>query len=140
MKRILPLLLLLTATFTLSAQVAAAGAHPTSSKHDIFDADGRLKVRIIYTYGEDGIVETRTLQSFDNNGRKTREETYTPDELLLFTEDNRYNRQGQLTKTVQIDYDESGIPHKNTFEYRYSHGTRLTILNGQPIPPPEDQK
>ncbi len=66
------------------------------------------------------VVETRTLQSYDKQGRAVRKEVYTVDEYLLYTEENQYDRHGNRTRCVQTTYDEDGKPTKTVYKYRYS--------------------
>lgn len=105
-----------------------------SSTHGVFDSHDRLAVLITYSYDDQGVVYTRTLQSYDNQGRPVRIEIYSADEYLLFTENIRYDRQGRRSKEVQVSYDENGIPEKNTLQYKYGKDGSLTILlNGKEI-------
>ena len=66
------------------------------------------------------VVETRTLQSYDKQGRAVRKEIYTVDEYLLYTEENLYDRHGNRTRCVQTTYDEDGKPTPTVYKYRYS--------------------
>ena len=91
----------------------------TSSSHGVVDASDRLAVLITYTYDSVGVVETRTLQSYDKMGRPVRKEVYTVDEYLLYTEDNRYDRHGNRTRYTQTTYDEDGKPTQTVYKYRY---------------------
>ena len=90
-----------------------------SSSHGVVDASDRLAVLITYTYDSVGVVETRTLQSYDKVGRPVRKEVYTVDEYLLYTEDNRYDRHGNRTRCTQTAYDEDGNPASTIYKYRY---------------------
>ena len=90
------------------------------SSHGVVDANDRLAVLITYTYDSIGVVETRTLQSYDKQGRAVRKEVYTVDEYLLYTEDNRYDRHGNRTRCTQTTYDEDGKPTQMVYKYRYS--------------------
>ncbi|MBQ6069760.1 MAG: hypothetical protein IJK84_09665 [Bacteroidales bacterium] len=90
-----------------------------SSSHGVVDADDRLAVLITYSYDSVGVVETRSLQSYDRHGRPMRKEVYTVDEYLLFTEDNRYDRHGNRIRCVQTTYDEDGRPDRVVYKYRY---------------------
>ena len=90
-----------------------------SSSHGVVDASDRLAVLITYTYDSVGVVETRTLQSYDKVGRPVRKEVYTVDEYLLYTEDNRYDRHGNRTRCTQTTYDEDGNPASTIYKYRY---------------------
>ncbi len=71
------------------------------------------------------VVETRTLQSYDKQGRPVRKEVYTVDEYLLYTEETTYDEDGKPTQTV--------------YKYRYSKqpdGTwKLTSMrmNGEEV-------
>ena len=90
-----------------------------SSSHGVVDADDRLAVLITYTYDSVGVVETRTLQSYDKMGRPVRKEVYTVDEYLLYTEDNRYDGHGNRIRCTQTTYDEDGNPSRTIYKYRY---------------------
>ena len=90
-----------------------------SSSHGVVDANDRLAVLITYTYDSIGVVETRTLQSYDRNGRPVRKEVYTVDEYLLYTEDNKYDCHGNRTRCIQTTYDEDGKPTRTIYKYRY---------------------
>jgi hypothetical protein len=91
-----------------------------SSSHGVVDANDRLAVLITYTYDTLGVVETRTLQSYDKQGRPVRKEVYTVDEYLLYTEENQYDRHGNRTRYTQTSYDEDGKPTQTVYRYRYS--------------------
>ena len=91
-----------------------------SSSHGVADVNDRLAVLITYTYDSVGVVETRTLQSYDKVGRPVRKEVYTVDEYLLYTEDNRYDRHGNRIRCTQTTYDEDGKPTATVYKYRYS--------------------
>ena len=77
------------------------------------------------------VVETRTLQSYDKQGRPVRKEVYTVDEYLLYTEER--------TRCTQTTYDEDGKPTQTVYKYRYSKqpdGTwKLTSMrmNGEEV-------
>jgi len=128
----------------LSAQEAVVNrdedGHIVSSSHRVVDADDHLAVLITYTYDSLGIVETRTLQSYDRHGRPLRKEIYTADEYLLYTEQNSYDRHGNRTRCVQTTYDEEGNPAENTYRYRYTRrpdGSYRLVgirLNGKEVP------
>ena len=90
-----------------------------SSSHGVVDANDRLAVLITYTYDSTGVVETRTLQSYDKQGRPVRKEVYTVDEYLLYTEENQYDRHGNRTRYTQTSYDEDGKPTQTVYKYRY---------------------
>ncbi|MBR5061656.1 MAG: hypothetical protein IKX24_05870 [Prevotella sp.] len=111
----------------------------TSSSHPVMDADDHLAVLITYTYDTLGIVETRTLLSYDRQGRPLRKEVYTVDEYLLYTEDNRYDTHGNRIRCTQTTYDEDGSPSRTLYKYRYrkqSDGTWQLVsmrLNGKEV-------
>ena len=90
-----------------------------SSSHGVVDANDRLAVLITYTYDSTGVVETRTLQSYDKQGHPLRKEVYTADEYLLYTEDNRYDRHGNRIRCTQTTYDEDSKPTQTVYKYRY---------------------
>ena len=110
-----------------------------SSSHGVVDANDRLAVLITYTYDSIGVVETRTLQSYDKQGRAVRKEVYTVDEYLLYTEENQYDRHGNRTRCVQTTYDEDGKPSPTIYKYRYSKQPDGTwqlvsiLLNGKEV-------
>ena len=110
-----------------------------SSSHGVVDANDRLAVLITYTYNSIGVVETRTLQSYDKQGRAVRKEVYTVDEYLLYTEENQYDRHGNRTRCVQTTYDEDGKPTPTIYKYRYSKQPDGTwqlvsiLLNGKEV-------
>lgn len=110
-----------------------------SSSHGVVDANDRLAVLITYTYDSIGVVETRTLQSYDKQGRAVRKEVYTVDEYLLYTEENQYDRHGNRTRCVQTTYDEDGKPTPTVYKYRYSKQPDGTwqlvsiLLNGKEV-------
>ena len=93
--------------------------HVTRSSHAVVDADDRLAVLITYTYDSTGVVETRTLQSYDKQGRPVRKEVYTVDEYLLYTEENKYDCHGNRIRCTQTTYDEDGKPTQTVYKYRY---------------------
>ena len=94
--------------------------HVTRSSHAVVDADDRLAVLITYTYDSTGVVETRSLQSYDKQGRPVRKEVYTVDEYLLYTEENKYDCHGNRTRCTQTTYDEDGKPTQTVYKYRYN--------------------
>ena len=110
-----------------------------SSSHGVVDANDRLAVLITYTYDSIGVVETRTLQSYDKQGRAVRKEVYTVDEYLLYTEENQYDRHGNRTRCIQTTYDEDGKPTPTIYKYRYSKQPDGTwqlvsiLLNGKEV-------
>ena len=110
-----------------------------SSSHGVMDVNDRLAVLITYTYDSVGVVETRTLQSYDKQGHPLRKEVYTVDEYLLYTEDNRYDRHGNRIRCTQTTYDEDGKPTRTVYKYRYirqSDGTWQLVsirLNGKEV-------
>ena len=110
-----------------------------SSSHGVVDANDRLAVLVTYTYDSTGVVETRTLQSYDKQGRPVRKEVYTVDEYLLYTEDNKYDRHGNRIRCVQTTYDEDSRPTQTVYKYRYGKqpdGTwKLTAIrmNGEDV-------
>lgn len=80
-----------------------------ASTHEVYDADGHLAVVVTYTYNDTtGAVETRMLTGYDKQGRIQRTEIYTPDDILLFSDDYTYDRKGRLKKRVQQNFDENG--------------------------------
>lgn len=126
MKRVVLLLMMLAAV--------AARAQVASSQHDVYDNHDRLAVRIVYTYTDSGIVDTRTLKQYDKQGRVTREETYTADEYLIFVQDHKYDRQGRLVRTTQTSYDDNGEKSVSKLEYRYtSDGKKTVLLDGKQL-------
>ncbi len=90
-----------------------------SSSHGVMDVNDRLAVLITYTYDSVGVVETRTLQSYDKQKHPVRKEVYTADEYLLYTEDNRYDRHGNRIRCTQTTYDEDSKPKQTVYKYRY---------------------
>ncbi len=113
--------------------------HVTRSSHAVVDANDRLAVLITYTYDSTGVVETRTLQSYDKQGRPVRKEVYTVDEYLIYTEENKYDCHGNRTRCTQTSYDEDGKPTPTVYKYRYSKqpdgSWKLTSirLNGEEV-------
>lgn len=113
--------------------------HVTRSSHAVVDANDRLAVLIIYTYDSTGVVETRSLQSYDKQGRPVRKEVYTVDEYLIYTEENKYDCHGNRTRCTQTTYDEDGKPTQTVYKYRYSKqpdgSWKLTSirLNGEEV-------
>ena len=109
------------------------------SSHGVVDANDRLAVLITYTYDSTGVVETRTLQSYDKQGRPIRKEVYTVDEYLLYTEENKYDSHGNRTRCIQTTYDEDGKPTETVYKYRYSKQPDGTwelvsiLLNGKEV-------
>lgn len=104
-----------------------------ASRHHVYDSHNNLAVIIEYTYDDNGVVESRTLRSYDKLGRELRMETYSADDYLLFVQQNKYDKQGRKTKTVQTSYDENGIPHTDQFQYKYTAEGCRTFLNGKEV-------
>lgn len=123
MKR-LSLVLMLLSGLSLMAQQPGVerdgGGRVVRSSHGVYDASDRLAVLISYTYDSAGVVETRTIQSYDQDGRPKRREVYTADEYLIYTEGNRYDRHGNRTRCIQTTYDEDGNPTCSDYRYAYA--------------------
>ena len=127
MKKIVLILLILNSQFSIFNSLWAQeigveydeNGRVVSSSHGVVDADDRLAVLITYTYDSTGVVETRTLQSYDKQGRPVRKEVYTVDEYLLYTEVNRYDRHGNRIRCTQATYDEDSKPTQTVYKYRY---------------------
>lgn len=133
---------LLLLTFTQAQEIGVnydEQGRVVSSSHAVVDANDRLAVLITYTYDSIGVVETRTLQSYDRQGHPLRKEVYTVDEYLLYTEDNRYDTHGNRIRCTQTTYDEDGNPTRTIYKYRYRKqpdGTWQLIsirLNGKEV-------
>ena len=128
MKKIILILLILNSQFSILNSLWAQeigveydeNGRVVSSSHGVVDANDHLAVLITYTYDSTGIVETRTLQSYDKLGRPVRKEIYTVDEYLLYTEENKYDCHGNRTRCTQTTYDEDGKPTETVYKYRYS--------------------
>ena len=147
MKKIILIFLILNSQFSILNSLWAQeigvdydeNGRVVSSSHGVVDADDHLAVLITYTYDSIGVVETRTLQSYDKQGRPVRKEVYTVDEYLLYTEDNRYDRHGNRTRCIQTTYDEDSRPTQTVYKYRYNKqhdGTWKLIsirLNGKEV-------
>lgn len=127
MKKIVLILLILYSQFSIFNSLWAqeigveynAQGRVVSSSHGVVDVNDHLAVLITYTYDSAGVVETRTLQSYDKKGRPVRKEVYTVDEYLLYTEVNRYDRHGNRIRCTQATYDEDGKPTQTVYKYRY---------------------
>ena len=127
MKKIVLILLILNSQFSILNSLWAQeigveydeSGRVVSSSHGVVDASDRLAVLITYTYDSIGVVETRTLQSYDKMGRPVRKEVYSVDEYLLYTEDNHYDRHGNRTRCTQTTYDEDGKPTSTIYKYQY---------------------
>lgn len=128
MKKIILILLILSSQFSILNSLWAQEigvdydehGRVVRSSHAVVDASDRLAVLITYTYDSTGVVETRTLQSYDKQRRPVRKEVYTVDEYLLYTEENQYDRHGNRIRCVQTTYDEDGKPTPTVYKYRYS--------------------
>ena len=100
MKKIILILLILNSQFSILNSLWAQEigvkydehGRVVNSSHGVVDANDRLAVLITYTYDSTGVVETRTLQSYDKQGRPVRKEVYTVDEYLLYTEEQATRR------------------------------------------------
>ena len=128
MKKLVSILLILYSQFTLFNSLSAQEigveydehGRVVKSSHGVVDANDRLAVLITYTYDSMGVVETRTLQSYDKQGHPVRREVYTVDEYLLYTEENKYDCHGNRIRCIQTTYDEDGKPTETVYKYRYS--------------------
>ena len=128
MKKIVLILLILNSQFSILNSLWAQeigveydeNGRVISSSHRVVDANDRLAVLITYTYDSVGVVETRTLQSYDKQGRPLRKEVYSVDEYLLYTEENKYDSHGNRTRCTQTTYDEDGKPSETIYKYHYS--------------------
>lgn len=108
------------------------------SKHPVYDSRNHLAVVVTYSYGEDGTVVERVLQSFDKHEYKLRTEHYTADDELLFVEEYRWcrfkegeQRRARMMRTIQ--YEEDGTATKSTYRYFYHRGERYIFFNGKRI-------
>ncbi len=147
MKKIILILLILNSQFSILNSLWAQEigveydeqGRVFRSSHGVVDANDRLAVLITYTYDSTGVVETRTLQSYDKQGRPVRKEVYTVDEYLLYTEENKYDSHGNRTRCIQTTYDEDGMPTETVYKYRYSKQPDGTwqlvsiLLNGKEV-------
>ena len=147
MKKIILILLILISHFSILNSLWAQEigveydehGRVMKSSHGVVDANDRLAVLITYTYDSTGVVETRTLQSYDKQGRPIRKEVYTVDEYLLYTEENKYDSHGNRTRCIQTTYDEDGKPTETVYKYRYSKQPDGTwklvsiLLNGKEV-------
>ena len=141
MKKIILILLILNSQFSILNSLWAQEigvkydehGRVVNSSHGVVDANDRLAVLITYTYDSTGVVETRTLQSYDKQGRPVRKEVYTVDEYLLYTEE------GNRIRCTQATYDEDGKPTQTVYKYRYSKQPDGTwqlvsiLLNGKEV-------
>ncbi len=127
MKKIILILLILNSQFSILNSLWAQEigveydehGRVFRSSHGVVDANDRLAVLITYTYDSTGVVETRTLQSYDKQGRPVRKEVYTVDEYLLYTEENKYDSHGNRIRCTQTTYDEDGKHTQTVYKYRY---------------------
>ena len=147
MKKIILILLILNSQFSILNSLWAQEigvkydehGRVVNSSHGVVDANDRLAVLITYTYDSTGVVETRTLQSYDKQGRPVRKEIYTVDEYLLYTEENKYDSHGNRIRCTQTTYDEDGKPTQTVYKYRYSKQPDGTwqlvsiLLNGKEV-------
>ena len=147
MKKIILILLILNSQFSILNSLWAQEIRVEYDKqgrvfrssHGVVDANDRLAVLITYTYDSTGVVETRTLQSYDKQGRPVRKEVYTVDEYLLYTEENKYDSHGNRTRCIQTTYDEDSKPTQTVYKYRYSKQPDGTwqlvsiLLNGKEV-------
>jgi hypothetical protein len=147
MKKIILILLILNSQFSILNSLWAQEigvkydehGRVVSSSHGVVDANDRLAVLITYTYDSTGVVETRTLQSYDKQGRPIRKEVYSVDEYLLYTEENKYDSHGNRTRCTQTTYDEDSNPTETVYKYRYSKQPDGTwelvgiLLNGKEV-------
>lgn len=121
------LVLMLFSGFLLMAQQPGverdSAGRVVRSSHGIYDRSNRLAVTVSYTYDSAGVVETRTLQSYDGEGRPKRREVYTVDEYLVYAEENCYDRHGNRIRCTQTTYDEDGTPTRNDYRYAYARAT-----------------
>lgn len=123
MKKILFILLLLSGIVTMAQQPGVERddeGNLISSSHGVYDINDHLAVMITYTYDSAGVVDTRTLQSYDKLGRPVRKEVYLADEYLIYTEENRYDCHGNRHRCIQTTYDEEGKPTRNSYRYKYA--------------------
>lgn len=111
-----------------------------SSEHFIYAESGNLAMTVEYTYSAiNGIVEHRTVSTYDKQDRLTRVEQYTADELLLYTEVLKYDRQGNLKSRVRTFYNDdetttvSNESRKYTYDRRGNWTTCQLMAEGKTI-------
>lgn len=94
--------------------------HLERSCHNIFDNKDRLANSICYTYNEQGIVETRSVESYDTQQRLTQRNIYTADDELLLEETMKYDNHNNLVKRTQYFYEGDKcdkVVEKRSYEY-----------------------
>lgn len=134
MKQVVVFLLTLMPLLAMAQVERDDQGRPVVSQHDVFDARGRLAVRITYRYDSTGVVEGRMLQSFDRQGRPRQLDDYSADEYLLFREVTSYDCHGRKRKVVQVSYDDNDVPVRVVMRYRYrKDGTAQILLNGHEL-------
>ena len=74
------------------------------STHYVYKSMGDLALKIEYTYHKNGVVNTRTLESYRNN-KITGRWQYTADDLMLFEESWKYDSKNRLRYRKQTFYD-----------------------------------
>lgn len=79
-----------------------------ATTHCIYARGGNLVQSIEYTYDVDsGIVTKRTVSDYDKHERLKSVHQYSADELLLWNENRKYDRRGNLVRRIQTFYNDT---------------------------------
>lgn len=105
---------------TLLEQIIYKDSKLIESTHYIYESLGELAVTIKFTYREDGVVDTRTLENYHNHLLMDRWQ-YTADEILLMEEHWKYDHQNRLISRKQTFYEGAYID--NLIEKRKYKGS-----------------
>ena len=89
---------------TLLEQYTYEDSTLIESIHYVYKSMDDLALKIEYTYHNNGVVNTRTLENYRNNQIVGRWQ-YTADDLLLFEESWKYDNKGRLLWRRQTFYD-----------------------------------
>ncbi len=102
-----------------------------SSTHYIYGEGGNLIQSIEYEYSaENGVILTRAVSFYDKKERLKTVCHYTADELLIRSEEFKYDRKGNWIKRTQTFYEEEEqIVTVETRSYNYdSHGNWIQCI------------
>ena len=96
-----------------------------STTHYIYAEGGNLVESIVYTYHSDsGMVKSREVTTYDKKEHPVRQQLFSADELLQMETTMRYDRHGNLTRRIQLFYDDDATErHEERRRYSYDkHG------------------
>ncbi|MBQ0015353.1 MAG: hypothetical protein KBT04_00005 [Bacteroidales bacterium] len=96
------------------------------SFHDIYDQDGVLSVQVSYAYDSAGVVEYRYLTAYNASRQVVTKEQYTADDVLVYSESNKYDRRGNRVRSDRRYYFDQQVERVvETRKYSYDKSGKV---------------